>query len=222
MNKLASLAAFSVFMLAGCEPCEFEPEPFNPGPELEQRLEQGQWNFSLSSVEISGDCEVDSPGPDELNLRGSIFYTQGLSLEIEIEGLLLVGQQEGNTIFAEGSEWYDVAEESNPVPNDDEDEDVSEDDDGDRGDGDECGTERCIGEEDTEELPPAISVYIDGLINSPVDLRGEVLIEQNLPGNFCLIQARYIGWFNGDKPVGEPAPASAETEGSEGSEPQGD
>ncbi len=200
MTRSATLAALSLSLLAACEP--ISPDPLPPGqdhlPEL--RLEEGSWRFEVSQVSVEGDCGVAQSGPEALRLPGSIFYTQGQRLEVEIEGLLLSGAQEGRTIFAEGGAWADIGVEEEPPSRGSS--EPSTDEGEDDGDVEWCEEESdsCVGEPGA----PMLSVYIDGIIDNPEAILGELVIEQDIPGGWCVVQARYTGAFVGDLPPEEP------------------
>ncbi|MFT5686144.1 MAG: hypothetical protein ACI8RZ_007100 [Myxococcota bacterium] len=204
-RPLAVLSALSLLTLSACEPLGcYELLPAEPGQDM--RLQQGAWSFDLDQVDYAGSCGAEELEAGDLRLQGSIFYTQGQRLEIEVEGLLLIGAQDGRSIFAEGSEWYDVAV-------DDEDEDVDPDSDEEQSEGDYRGSQ--------SSNQPGIFVSIDGRIDSPADILGELIIEQNFPGDHCIIQARYTGQYRGDVAEAQPDNGDAPV-GSQGEDTDAD
>lgn len=171
MTRLtAALTALSAVALTGCDiGCYF---PYTE-PAEDIRLEEGRWSFALDEVSAHGSCDIEDIGVEEVELRGSVFYTSQRALEIEVEGFLLSGFQEGREIFAEGFESTAV--------------DYTTDEHSEPGSG-----------EDERDYSEEIGVYLDGFVDSPAQLRGALVIEQLLPGQPCVIEARYIGWFDGD------------------------
>lgn len=176
MSKLtASLLTLSALTLSACDLDLFEFFGDKPA----QQLKEGNWNFKLDQIEFSDDCMGMGDAPESIRMHGHISYFDDHNLEIELDGLLLLGSQEEAFIYAEAAEMYDYPAEGTPVCEGDEDEDVD------------AGETRCVSSEDIDPLPGGMYVYLDGEVLGPRALRGELVIESSELGETCIVQARY-------------------------------
>ncbi|MDG1480089.1 MAG: hypothetical protein P8R54_10895 [Myxococcota bacterium] len=220
MSRTAVLAFLALLPLSACDLLGCHEIPFTNQPGEEVRLKEGTWSFDIDTVESSGGCDLEALEADELRLHGSIFYARDQQLEIEIEGLLLTGEQNGHSVFADGSEWSDVPYAGGADPEEGEDSPAPSSD-------DEPDVEKCEKDDyGCAEYPeePGLYVSIDGTIEGRADLIGTLIIEQNIPGEHCVIQAQYTGRYRGMGGQGEPsAPSVAGTSSSSaGSAPEAD
>ncbi len=221
MSRTAALAFLALLPLSACDlGCRYTI-PATPQLEDENRLKEGAWSFDIETVETTGSCGIEAFNVGDLRLRGSIFYARDQQLEIEVEGLLLTGEQNGRHIFADGSEWSDVDHMYDAEPEEGEDSPTPSSGD-DKADVEECERDDYGCAEYPEE--PDLYVSIDGTVEDHTDLIGSLIIEQNVPGEHCVIQAQYIGRFRGQGGQGgqtEPAVAGTSS-GSAGSAPEAD
>ena len=180
MTKLSMpLLALSALTLSACDLDIFS---FFGDERVEHQLKEGSWSFDLDRIEFSGNCEDMEESPEPFRMLGHIAYAGGNRLEVELEGLLLVGSQDGNFLYAEASEKYDVPVEGIPGCEDDEDADA--------------GETRCGDMEDVESIPSGMYVSLDGQIERPGAFDGELVVESYEIDQTCIIQARYRAQYD--------------------------
>ena len=220
MTRLTTaLAVLSLASITACQPIE-TPNPYSPvTTEAGNRLEEGRWSFSLSEINMEGDCaDAAESIEEEIQLRGTIFYIQGRHLEVEIEGLLLSGAQDGTEIYADGGEGYAVDyTDDEPVSDDEvprEDGDDSDEDCAEEGEAS-CGEGYGGGYGGNGGYESELFVSLEGLIDSPTELNGMLFIDQIIPGGGCLIRSRYTASHSGNAQ----APNGSSGSGSGGTEP---
>jgi hypothetical protein len=222
MSRTTVLAFLSLLPLSACDLFGCYERPYTSGPGQNAHLKEGNWSFDIDEVDITGSCGLEELEADEVRLHGSIFYARGQQLEIEIEGLLLTGEQDGRSIFADGSEWSSVDYAADIEPEEGEDSPSPNSDDNEKADVEECeeGDYGCT--EYPEE--PGLYISIDGTIEGPANLIGALIIEQSIPGEHCVIQARYTGQYRGQGGQGGPTEpmVSGTSSSSAGGAPEGD
>ena len=167
MNKLTtSLLTLSALTLSACD-----LEILDIFGNARYELQEGAWSFDVDQIEFSGACEdaIDDSGP--FRMLGHIEYAGERRLELELDGLLLIAEQDGRSLYAEAAEQYDVPTISMT--------DCGEEDEAD------CGSE------DIAPIDSGIFVILDGQIDGPEEFRGELFVETNELGETCTIQAHY-------------------------------
>lgn len=97
-RSLSLLAALSLSLAAGCEPCEIIPDQPTGSPEPVE-LRAGSWQFEILSAELMGSCEgisrrdlVGQVLEGELDLRGpgpASLFLDGAALRGHFDGRLL-------------------------------------------------------------------------------------------------------------------------------------
>jgi hypothetical protein len=185
MTKLSMpLLALSALTLSACDLDIFS---FFDDDRFEHQLQEGNWSFDLDRIEFSGNCEDMEESPEPFRMLGNIEYAGGNRLEVELEGLLLIGTQDGNYVFAEASEKYDMPVEGIAVCEDDDEADA--------------GETRCGDMEDIESIPSGMYVSLDGQINGPRAFDGELFVESHELDQVCIIQARYRAQYDNNQSV---------------------
>jgi hypothetical protein len=175
MTKLSMpLLALSALTLSACDLDIFG---FFDDDRVEHQLQEGSWSFDLDRIEFSGNCEDEDEAAEPFRMLGHVAYAGGNRIELEIEGLLLIGSQDGNTLYAEASEQHDEPVEDIAVCEGDKDADA--------------GETRCGDMEDIEPIPSGMYVSLDGQIDGPRSFRGELVVESHELDRACIIQARY-------------------------------
>ena len=167
-----TLLTLSALTLSACDLDIFNI--FNT-PEIEHELVEGGWIFEVDQIEYSGDCEDFDDGMERIHMLGHIEYVGDQQLELVLEGMLLTGEQFGNSLFVEATELYDDPVADLPVCEEDKDT--------------EAGEARCSIAVDP--LPSGLYITLDGVIDGPGVFRGALVVESSELDRSCLVETRY-------------------------------
>lgn len=242
MRSHTLLMSAALLPLAACFevviPEEPEPEP--------AELQEGEWIFDMEMVAVDGDCwamgiDVDDAYLYEYSAWAWIETHGERDVSIDLEGFLLDGRIDGESLYADGelAYGYDYGDEGEPVPL--EDEDDWGDEDGDHSD-DEPGYDPSSGSdgapgadcpsgdgdaeilpicEDIEPYPEEEFIFasLDADILSPERMRGSILVDYVYFDTYCSIEFAFEAEALDEDPCDcdcccddDPAPYTGDTE----------